>query len=1806
MPAAIPIIIAAATSAAGAALAGATLASTLAIAALSAAATFLTSALAPKQKTPQFDFRAEGSSRTIQVKESSTEWRVVYGEARIAGAIKFWETTDSNKYHHVVILLAAHECQEIGTIYFNGEPINSDQLDGSGNVTSGKYSGKARIKKHLGTADQAADSDLINDVSIVDSNFRFRGHTYLYIRFEADTETFPTGLPLVEAEIKGIKTYDTRTDTTYWTPNPALCVRDFFTDTSGYGVGSTAARINDSYVTSEANICDEFVATRPVLQVVDNVSTGDDYLAIEGDVLQLQTGDRVEVVEGTNLLTYSEDFSHGNWNKANVAVTANSTEAPDGNTTADTLTTNPASRNACRARQFKSLSLGASYTANINMKAGTANGFISLDNGGSTVYGYVKATLTGNGSVSVNGTNISATIVKGDLEGWYRVSLTWSVTTVANFYVSYGVWDGGSDSSNYPGAEPGETVIVWGAQHQPGLTYGAYIVTTSSTVSGTLPTGISASTNYYVICRHREAGESGEVQVQLASSYTNALAGTAIDITAAGSGTHTVTKNAEPRYTCNGVLYINKEWNELILPLLSSMGGSFFPVGSQWVMLAAAYRTPTISYDESDLRDRITVQTRHSRSKRFNSVRGQYVSPLNYGQPTDYPVVSVASYVTADGSDVIYEQFDTPFTSRSNTAQRLARIKIEQHRRELTAEAKLKITGMQSQAGDVIQFSNTRFGWSNKTFDVVSHALLGFEDESGDPAWGCDLTLRETDASVYTFTSSSDEATVAPAPTTTLPEASTVIAPTNLTLASGTAHLYRKIDGTVVTRLYASWTASVDFYVRGYEVQVKRNADSEWEPATSPADQTFVYIWDVEDGVSYDVRVRAINSLGVRSAWLTVTGHTVVGKTTPPSDVANFSAQQNGNVVNFRWTQVSDADLSGYEIRYANQGAFVWEDATPLTKVTKGTLVTNGAVPPGAQTVGVKAVDTSGNESTTATTFDITVRNTNDVITQVVQHPRWPGFKDNLIVHDVSGRLVPLSTDSDATGNNFDVFDNFVLNPEATCCYEALEIDLGFDADEVRVYAQPLTAAAGVGETGNADVQLAIAYDEALMPRPLVLTNHTLFDEMVFRREGNNSTFFDSLLILVTAAENILRWEYLANGYSGLLIEDDGENLVEQSEDISSSYWSSTFHASVSLNTHIAPDGKQTADTFHRTRTAACYRGKQFSKSAENIQYTGSVFIDRSAGIGDYVAIRFQGSYPGRADFIYRKSTNTIVTTASYSGFSGLSYKIKNVNGNFVRLELTFTTDTHTAVTYFFSANSNGVALDGTDVITNASAVFWGFQLDLGAYARSYKATNGSTGSTSKDVLQITAADPDSTNLIEAANNFTAGSWTSVGGSTATLLAGTKTIKSFGLDVTLKRYSIDSQGASWHRVQNAENVTSGTIYSATLIYEDSGTSGKLRIILRNDDGATESAISGSIGSVSVSASTSGSVSIISETEIAEGVYQLLFTYTPNFTGSFRYGVGADSSTIGETVVVLASQFEEASAPSRLIVTSGTALNRPYTARSWFNITEFAVLIEAVYLGELDTSTGRRLFEISNGASSVQRAGVGILSGGNLGAYTVKDDVVVSAITGQASPAADTVYRVAASFKQNSFKVCVNGGTVGKDTSGDMPTDLTTITIGNAGLLNYPGDVLIRSVKLYPVEFTDAQMQSSTAAGGDAPDGFVDWSVGSVDARYIRQRLKLDNTSTVGFIEEHTAIADATDRLEKTGVVTISASGSTITYADYGIEQFHLVPDVQVTVNGGSALTPTYENVTTTSVDIHVFNSAGTEVGGDVSITFSGV
>ena len=140
----------------------------------------------------------------------------------------------------------------------------------------------------------------------------------------------------------------------------------------------------------------------------------------------------------------------------------------------------------------------------------------------------------------------------------------------------------------------------------------------------------------------------------------------------------------------------------------------------------------------------------------------------------------------------------------------------------------------------------------------------------------------------------------------------------------------------------------------------------------------FVSVPGVEEGTTYRLKARYINSSGTAGPWSSETLHTVVGKTSLPSAVSGFtasSASTNNNLI-LTWTANTEKDLFGYEIRTTNSGwgdtGYIWQGqgtqlSLPLSNNIIGTT----------KTYYIKALDYNKNYSSLASQKSINFQKPN-------------------------------------------------------------------------------------------------------------------------------------------------------------------------------------------------------------------------------------------------------------------------------------------------------------------------------------------------------------------------------------------------------------------------------------------------------------------------------------------------------------------------------------------------------------------------------------------------------------------------------------------------------------------------------------------------------------------------------------------------------------------------------------------------------------------------------------------------------------
>lgn len=200
----------------------------------------------------------ELKGQTINVRSSTAPRQLIYGQSLVGGVMFYAATTGStNEYLHTVFGLADHQIQSIEKVYFGDEDVGTV----SGNVSSGRYSGKARIQNSL--TGGTAYADLVTETAALTnkwtSSHKLTGISSVYVRMQYDTSVF-TSIPTIRALVKGKLVYDPRTATTAWSENPALCIRDYIM--SDYGLRATSDEIDSASFIAAANICDETVTAK--------------------------------------------------------------------------------------------------------------------------------------------------------------------------------------------------------------------------------------------------------------------------------------------------------------------------------------------------------------------------------------------------------------------------------------------------------------------------------------------------------------------------------------------------------------------------------------------------------------------------------------------------------------------------------------------------------------------------------------------------------------------------------------------------------------------------------------------------------------------------------------------------------------------------------------------------------------------------------------------------------------------------------------------------------------------------------------------------------------------------------------------------------------------------------------------------------------------------------------------------------------------------------------------------------------------------------------------------------------------------------------------------------------------------------------------------------------------------------------------------------------------------------------------------------------------------------------------------------
>ena len=491
-------------------------------------------------------------------------------------------------------------------------------------------------------------------------------------------------------------------------------------------------------------------------------------------------------------------------------------------------------------------------------------------------------------------------------------------------------------------------------------------------------------------------------------------------------------------FDCNAVIDTGQKLIDNTRTLLKGMRGFLPYAQGKYKLIIETTGSSVLTLNEDNIIGGIKVSSERKNEK-YNRVQVNFINPdKNYQSDTIVYDTDHSTLKAEDGGFLQEGIIDLPTITNPYQALEFGEIVLQRSRNNLGLELTANYEAMNLAIGDIVAVSSSITGFSSKPFRVVGMAI--------NPSFEVALSLIEHQSAWYTF----DEKTeVAVIPDTSFPNPFTVQPPASVTLDD---ELITYNDGTVIVAMNITIGTSPDQFVREYQVEYKRTADTNFIVHSRGTVDLFHRVLNVISGDNYTVRVKAINSLGVESTNVTAT-RDIVGEIEPPSDVQDFAINIVGSDAHLSWESIPDADLNYYVINFTTETVNPeWQNSfTLVSRVSRP--ATSITVPARTGSYLIKAVDKLGNFSSNEAIITTNITSIGDFQNAgtSTEHPDFTGVKNNTVAVDNTLILDTIEQFDDNVTDNFDDitarnFDGGTINDNVVSSgtYEfANLIDLG-------------------------------------------------------------------------------------------------------------------------------------------------------------------------------------------------------------------------------------------------------------------------------------------------------------------------------------------------------------------------------------------------------------------------------------------------------------------------------------------------------------------------------------------------------------------------------------------------------------------------------------------------------------------------------------------------------------------------------------------------------------------------------------------
>ncbi len=495
-------------------------------------------------------------------------------------------------------------------------------------------------------------------------------------------------------------------------------------------------------------------------------------------------------------------------------------------------------------------------------------------------------------------------------------------------------------------------------------------------------------------------------------------------------------------FDTNAVLDTSKKLLENVRELLKGCRGYLPYTQGKYNLVIETTGTASITLTEDDIIGGYTLQT-PAKNEKYNRVIVSYVNPEKSFQVDEiqFPPLDESGLANADkhatmknddGGFLLEGRFDfAKVITNTYQAEEMAEVILRRTRNSIRLSINVSFSAYDLAIGDIVNITHSSIGFSSKPFRVLSIKF--------NPDFTLGLDLVEHQNAHFTWATKRQAPLV---PATNLPNPFKVQKPS---IDSVTDEIIELFDGSVVSKLIIN-LSNTDAFFDEFEVQYKETTTANFR-LLRRGSNSIIEKYPVKEGVTFNIRARTINSLGVKSAF-TSTRHEVITAFNPPNDVTNYSIDVVGDKLHHTFDAVTNLDLDFYEIRftsdktetiYANTTVLVPRIARPGTSVVTPFI--------GTGTYFIKAVDKFGvrSENATKVVIDQQVFEGFETVQTITEEPTFNGTKTDTVVVD-NTLILDTSTLFDATTGNFDdatgLFDAGFGNVKTSGSYA---FNTGFD-----------------------------------------------------------------------------------------------------------------------------------------------------------------------------------------------------------------------------------------------------------------------------------------------------------------------------------------------------------------------------------------------------------------------------------------------------------------------------------------------------------------------------------------------------------------------------------------------------------------------------------------------------------------------------------------------------------------------------------------------------------------------------------------